>query len=98
MRYRRHDSRTLLLYVVTMVHKFRGTLAALVALVLFGGLVFRFTPHSQFGGQHPVADGVLVDLAARRRDGRRADADARALLDFAVAGWSWRVLDLPGED
>lgn len=43
-RRRRVDPRTVSLYAARMLGEFRGTLLALAAMVLFGGILFRLTP------------------------------------------------------
>jgi Trk K+ transport system NAD-binding subunit len=51
--HKRRDLRTAALYVRRMVREFRGTLLALVAVILLGAVLYRITPQSTLGGQRP---------------------------------------------
>ncbi len=49
----RADLRKLLLYSMTMLREFRGTLLALVSMVAVGGVLYRLTPLQILAGQRP---------------------------------------------
>src|SRR3954466_14237472 len=54
-RQRRADLRTMSLYGLRMIREFRGTLAALAVMVLFGGFLYHLTVFASLGGKHPPA-------------------------------------------
>jgi Trk K+ transport system NAD-binding subunit len=47
------------LYARALLREFRGTLAAVAALVLVGGALFTLTPHEALGGARPTFDQGL---------------------------------------
>jgi len=53
-RQRRSDLRTLWLYSLRMLAEFRGTLLALAAMVIVGGILYRATPMPSLGGRPPA--------------------------------------------
>jgi Trk K+ transport system NAD-binding subunit len=50
---RSRELRTTWLYLLAILNEFRWTIAALVLLILAGGILYRLTPHAQFGGARP---------------------------------------------
>jgi Trk K+ transport system NAD-binding subunit len=51
---KRRDLGTIWLYVRKIVYEFRGTLGALVAVILFGALLYWITPQTALGGHRPT--------------------------------------------